>query len=295
MSTLAAEMAANAEAMETLLDRLLPAEGGSQARLHAAMHYATLAGGKRLRPFLVVATGALFGVPPAQARRVGASIELIHSYSLVHDDLPAMDDALTRRGQPSCHRAFDDATAVLAGDALQALAFEVLADTPTHADPAIRCALVKGLAVASGAAGMCGGQMIDLEAENRSLAMDQVLELQRLKTGALISFACEAGAILGAAPAPARDALRGYAADLGLAFQIQDDLLDVTGDAALTGKDLGRDEAAGKATVVSLLGTGGARTRLDQLRGSAAGHLRGIGVEAQLLHEVFDFVISRLN
>jgi farnesyl diphosphate synthase len=295
MSTLAAALAANAEAIETQLDRLLPPARGSQARLHAAMRYATLAGGKRLRPFLVVATGALFGVAPAQARRVGAAIELIHSYSLVHDDLPAMDDALTRRGQPSCHREFDDATAILAGDALQTLAFEVLADAPTHPDPAVRCELVKGLAVASGAAGMCGGQMIDLEAEQRSLARDQVLELQRLKTGALISFACEAGAILGAAPAPAREALRGYAADLGLAFQIQDDLLDVTGDAALTGKDLGRDEAAGKATVVSLLGTDGARQRLDELRDSAADHLRGIGVEVHLLHEVFDFVISRLN
>jgi farnesyl diphosphate synthase len=288
-------MAANAEAIEILLARLLPPEDGSQARLHAAMRYATLAGGKRLRPFLVVATGALFDVPPAQAQRAGAAIELIHSYSLVHDDLPAMDDALTRRGRPSCHRAFDDATAILAGDALQALAFEVLAETPTHPDPAVRCELVRGLAVASGAAGMCGGQMIDLEAEQRSLTMDQVLELQRLKTGALIGFACEAGAILGAAPRAAREALRGYAADLGLAFQIQDDLLDVTGDAALTGKDLGRDKAAGKATVVSLLGAAGARQRLDQLRNSATGHLRGIGGEVHLLHEVFDFVISRLN
>ena len=295
MTTLAAEMAANAEAIEIQLAHLLPPALGSQARLHAAMRYATLAGGKRLRPFLVVATGALFDVPPAQARRVGAAIELIHSYSLVHDDLPAMDDALTRRGRPSCHREFDDATAILAGDALQTLAFEVLAGTPTHPDPAVRCELVMGLAVASGAAGMCGGQMIDLEAEQRSLTMEQVLELQRLKTGALIGFACEAGAILGAAPREARVALRGYAADLGLAFQIQDDLLDVTGDAALTGKDLGRDQAAGKATVVSLLGTVGARERLNQLRSSAAGHLCGIGVEVQLLHEVFDFVISRLN
>jgi farnesyl diphosphate synthase len=295
MTTLAEQMAANADAIEHELDRLLPPAEGAQARLHAAMRYATLAGGKRLRPFLVVATGALFGVPVEQARRVGAAIELIHSYSLVHDDLPAMDGALTRRGQPSCHRAYDDATAILAGDALQALAFEVLADAPTHPDAAIRSELVLGLAVASGAAGMCGGQMIDLEAEQRTLTMEQVLELQRLKTGALIGFSCEAGAILGAAPAEARAALRGYAADLGLAFQIQDDLLDVTGDAALTGKDLGRDEAAGKATVVSLLGTEGARRRLEELRGSASSHLCGIGAEVHLLHEVFDFVISRLN
>jgi farnesyl diphosphate synthase len=295
MTMLAAAMATNAEAIERELDRRLPAAEGSQARLHAAMRYATLDGGKRLRPFLVVASGALFGVPAAQARRVGAAVELVHSYSLVHDDLPAMDDALTRRGRPSCHREFDDATAILAGDALQTLAFEVLAEAPTHPDPAIRCELVQGLAVAAGAAGMCGGQMIDLEAEQRRLTMDQVLELQRLKTGALIGFACEAGAILGAAPPDARKALRGYAADLGLAFQIQDDLLDVTGDAALTGKDLGRDEAAGKATVVALLGPDGARARLAELRANAHGHLRGIGSDAHLLREVFDFAISRLN
>jgi farnesyl diphosphate synthase len=295
MTTLAVAMATNAEAIELELDRLLPPAAGSQARLHAAMRYATLGGGKRLRPFLVVASGALFDVPAAQARRVGVAIELVHSYSLAHDDLPAMDDALTRRGRPSCHRQFDDATAILAGDALQTLAFEVLAEPATHPDPAVRCRLVQGLAVAAGAAGMCGGQMIDLEAEQRSLTVDQVLELQRLKTGALISYACEAGAILGAAPPEAMTALRGYAADLGLAFQIQDDLLDVTGDAAQTGKDLGRDEAAGKATVVALLGADGARARLDQLRESAYGHLRGIGGEVHLLREVFDFAISRLN
>jgi farnesyl diphosphate synthase len=295
MTPLAAAMATNAEAIERELDRLLPPAAGSQARLHAAMRYATLGGGKRLRPFLVVASGALFDVPVAQARRVGAAIELVHSYSLVHDDLPAMDDALTRRGRPSCHRQFDDATAILAGDALQSLAFEVLAEPATHPDPEVRCQLVQGLAVAAGAAGMCGGQMIDLEAEQRSLTMDQVLELQRLKTGALIGYACEAGAILGTAPPDARKALRGYAADLGLAFQIRDDLLDVTGDAALTGKDLGRDEAAGKATVVALLGDAGARARLDELRERAYGHLRGIGGEVHLLREVFDFAISRLN
>jgi farnesyl diphosphate synthase len=295
MTTLAVAMATNAEAIELELDRLLPPAAGSQARLHAAMRYATLGGGKRLRPFLVVASGALFDVPAAQARRVGAAVELVHSYSLVHDDLPAMDDALTRRGRPSCHRQFDDATAILAGDALQTLAFEVLAEPATHPDPAVRCRLVQGLAVAAGAAGMCGGQMIDLEAEQRSLTLDQVLELQRLKTGALISYACDAGAILGAAPPEAMTALRSYAADLGLAFQIQDDLLDVTGDAAQTGKDLGRDQAAGKATVVALLGADGARARLDGLRESAYGHLRGIGGEVHLLREVFDFAISRLN
>jgi farnesyl diphosphate synthase len=295
MPTLAVAMATNAEAIERELDRLLPPPTGSQARLHAAMRYATLGGGKRLRPFLVVASGALFDVAATQARRVGAAVELVHSYSLVHDDLPAMDDALTRRGRPSCHRQFDDATAILAGDALQTLAFEVLAEPTTHPDPAVRSRLVQGLAAAAGPAGMCGGQMIDLEAEQRSLTLDQVLELQRLKTGALISYACEAGAILGAAPPEAMQALRGYAADLGLAFQIQDDLLDVTGDAAQTGKDLGRDQAAGKATVVALLGADGARARLHELRERAYGHLRGIGGEVHLLREVFDFAISRLN
>jgi farnesyl diphosphate synthase len=295
MTTLAAQMASNAEAIEHELDRLLPPTEGSQARLHEAMRYATLGGGKRLRPFLVVATASLFDVPLAQPRRVGAALELIHGYSLVHDDLPAMDDASTRRGRPSCHLQFDEATAVLAGDALQTLAFEVLAGEPTHPDPAVRCQLVLGLALASGAAGMCGGQMIDLEAERRTLDLDQTVELQRLKTGALIGFACEAGGLLGDAPAAARAALRDYAADLGLAFQIQDDLLDVTGDAALTGKDLGRDQHAGKATLVALLGIDGARNRLAELRADANAQLDRIDRDARLLREVFDFVISRSN
>ena len=173
-----------------------------------------------------------------------------------------MDDALTRRGRPSCHRQYDEATAILVGDALQCLAFEVLAEPATHPDPAVRCALVRGLAVAAGAAGMCGGQMIDLLAEGRALELEQILELQRLKTGALIGFACEAGAILGGASEAARRALLGYAADLGLAFQIQDDLLDVTGDAALTGKDLRRDAVRRQGDRRGLLGVDGARRRL---------------------------------
>ncbi len=232
MTSLAERMAAVAEAIEGELDRLLPEPAGGQARLLAAMRYAALGGGKRLRPFLVAAGAELFDVPEARARRVGAAVELIHAYSLIHDDLPAMDDALTRRGRPSCHLQFDEATAILAGDALQSLAFEVLAEPATHPDPAVRGTLVLKLARAAGAAGMCGGQMIDLEAEGRALAMAQVVELQRLKTGALLEFACEAGAILGQAPAATRAVLAAYAADLGLAFQIQDDLLDVTGDAS---------------------------------------------------------------
>jgi farnesyl diphosphate synthase len=295
MSDLTARMRATGEAIEAELDRLLPPEEGAQARLHAAMRYAVLGGGKRLRPFLVVAAAELFDVPPARALRVGAAIEMVHGYSLVHDDLPAMDDAALRRGRPSCHREFDDATAILAGDALQTLAFEVLAGEPTHPDPAVRCHLVRGLALASGPAGMCGGQMIDLEAEGRTLDLDEVLRLQRLKTGALISFACEAGAILGGAPAAALEALRGYATALGLAFQIQDDLLDVTGDVATTGKDQGIDAAAGKATVVGLVGVEGARERLQVLRRSANEGLKALPGDGRLLRAVVDFVISRSN
>ncbi len=288
-------MASVADAIERELDHLLPRPAGGQARLQEAMRYAALGGGKRLRPFLVVTGAELFEVPAAQALRVGAAVELIHAYSLVHDDLPAMDDALTRRGRPSCHRQFDQATAILAGDALQSLAFEILAQPPTHPDAAVRCALLGKLAWAAGPAGMCGGQMIDLEAERRDLSMAQVLELQRLKTGALLEFACEAGAILGEAPAGARAVLRAYAADLGLAFQIQDDLLDLTGDAALTGKDLGRDVAAGKATVVGLLGIEGARARLKELSASADRQLDRLERDVPVLRQVFEFVISRSN
>jgi farnesyl diphosphate synthase len=293
MVELRSAMAAVAEEVEAVLDRALPEAGGPQARLHEAMRYAMLGGGKRIRPFLVVAGANLFEVARARSLRAGAAVELIHGYSLVHDDLPAMDDALTRRGRPSCHRQYDEATAVLVGDALQSLAFELLADPATHPDPEVRCALVRGLAEAAGARGMCGGQMFDLLAEGLPLELAQILELQRLKTGALIGFACEAGAILGGAAAPARQALLGYAADLGLAFQIQDDLLDVTGDAEVTGKDLGRDAAAGKATVVALLGVDGSRRRLEALRASASAHLDRLGEGTGVLRAVFEFVISR--
>jgi farnesyl diphosphate synthase len=292
MVELRSRMATVAEEVETLLDRTLPAVAGAQARLHEAMRYAMLGGGKRIRPFLVVAGADLFAVPRARSLRAGAAVELIHGYSLVHDDLPAMDDALTRRGRPSCHRRYDEATAVLVGDALQSLAFELLADPATHPDADVRCALVGGLAKAAGAAGMCGGQMIDLLAEGRSLELPGILELQRLKTGALIGFACEAGAILGGAAPAELQALRDYAADLGLAFQIQDDLLDVTGDAEVTGKDSGHDAAAGKATVVALLGVAESRRRLEALRASANAHLDRLG-ETGVLRAVFEFVISR--
>jgi farnesyl diphosphate synthase len=293
MVDLRARMAAVAEEVEAALDRMLPAVGGPQARLHEAMRYATQGGGKRLRPFLTVASADLFGVPRARSVRVGAAIELIHGYSLVHDDLPAMDDALTRRGRPSCHRQYDEATAILAGDALQSVAFQVLVDGATHPDADVRCALATGLAGAAGPDGMCGGQMIDLLAEGKALGLEEILELQRLKTGALIGFACEAGALLGGGSDAARQALLGYAADLGLAFQIQDDLLDVTGDADVTGKDLRRDAAAGKATVVALLGIEESRGRLAELRRGALAHLARFGSDGAVLRAVFDFVISR--
>jgi farnesyl diphosphate synthase len=293
MTELRARIAAVAEEIEAVLDRVLPEARGPQARLPEAMRYAMLGGGKRIRPFLVVAGADLFGVPRERSLRAGAAVELIHGYSLVHDDLPAMDDALTRRGRPSCHRQYDDATAILAGDALQCLAFELLADPATHPDPAVQCSLVRGLARAAGVAGMCGGQMIDLLAEGRALDLEHILELQRLKTGALIGFACAAGAILAGAPAPAREALLGYAADLGLAFQIQDDLLDVVGNAEITGKDLGRDVASGKATMVALLGVDEAKKRLEMLQESANAHLDRLDQDTGVLRGVFEFVISR--
>ena len=258
------------------------------------MRYAVLGGGKRLRPFLVAATAELFGVAGAAPVRVGAAIELIHGYSLVHDDLPAMDDAVLRRGRPSCHRAFDEATAILAGDALQPLAFEVLA-RPDYGVPAEqRCrAGRRPRAWRPGSLGMCGGQLLDLLAEKQAWSLADISAMQRLKTGALIRFACEAGAILGRAPGDARAALGAYAEDLGLAFQIQDDLLDRGGDSVVTGKDAGRDDQVGKATFVGVLGEAGARGMLAELRASALARLDIFAGRATVLAELFDFVINR--
>ena len=286
-------VAAVAAAIETELERLLPPATGPQARLHEAMRYAVLGGGKRVRPFLVAATAELFGVQGAAPTRVGAAIEMIHGYSLVHDDLPAMDDAELRRGRPSCHRAFGEATALLVGDALQPLAFEVLARPDYGADPEQRSLLIAGLAVASGSLGMCGGQLLDLLAEKQAWALDDISAMQRLKTGALIRYSCIAGAILGRAPAVAEVALAGYADDLGLAFQIQDDLLDRGGEGVATGKDAGRDDAVGKATFVGVLGEEGARRMLGQLRARALGRLDIFAGRATVLAELFDFVITR--
>jgi farnesyl diphosphate synthase len=282
-----------AELTDAVLDRLLVAPPDLEARVYRAMRYSALSPGKRLRPFLVLAGADLFGVARHRALQAAAAVEMVHAYSLVHDDLPAMDDSDLRRGRPTCHKEFDEATAVLAGDGLLTAAFEVLAHSDTHADPAVRCELVAALAAAAGSAGMVGGQMIDLIAEGQSLDIGAITRLQRMKTGALIAFSCEAGAILAKAPGEPRLALRGYAHDLGLAFQIADDLLDVEGSAAETGKPVGADAAAGKTTFVSILGPARARAQAELLVRQAVAHLDLFEGRAELLREAARFVIAR--
>jgi farnesyl diphosphate synthase len=285
--------AITSELTDALLNRLLAPPPGLEARVYEAMRYSALSPGKRLRPLLVVAGARLFGVGRRSALQVAAAIEMVHAYSLVHDDLPAMDNSDLRRGRPTCHKQFDDATAVLAGDGLLTMAFEVLSGSDTHGDPAVRCELVAALATAAGCAGMVGGQMIDLLAEKMSLDIGAITRLQRMKTGALIAFSCEAGAILAKAPGEPRMALRGYAHDLGLAFQIADDLLDVEGSAEEVGKPVGADAAAGKATFVSILGIERARAQAALLVDQAVAHLDLFGQRAELLRQVARFVINR--
>jgi farnesyl diphosphate synthase len=278
----------------------LPGEAARPARLLAAMRYAT-SGGKRLRPFLVVETAALFGVPEAKAIPVAVAFECIHCYSLVHDDLPAMDDDDLRRGKPTAHIAFEEATAILAGDALLTLAFDLLANAPIDVNPETRLALIALLARAGGIGGMAGGQMLDLEAEGRfaadgrplSLSIEEIERLQTMKTGVLLAAACEAGAILGRAPDAARRALRNYSRAFGLAFQIADDLLDAEGDTASLGKSATKDAVRGKATLVSVLGIAGARKRLQALVGEAVAALAPFGADAAQLRAVARFVAER--
>ncbi len=284
-----AALAATAQAVEAGLDRLLPARAGD--RLRDAMRYASLGQGKRLRPFLVMQSAALFSQPEAQALRVAAALECVHCYSLVHDDLPAMDNDDLRRGQPTTHRKFDEATAILAGDGLLTFAFEILADTATHDDPAIRSALVLELARASGEAGMVGGQMKDIEAEAGGFASyAAIAAMQGMKTGALFRFACEAGAIMARAD---RAPLRQYAEHVGLAFQIADDILDVESDAATLGKATGKDKDRGKATFVDFLGLEGAKAEAERLTGAAIAVLAPYGDKAHLLRETARFMITR--
>jgi farnesyl diphosphate synthase len=278
---------------DSVLEGLLKAPPGLESRVYEAMRYSALAPGKRLRPLLVLPSSQLFGVARASALQVAAAIEMVHAYSLIHDDLPAMDDSDLRRGRATCHKAFDEATAVLAGDGLLTMAFEVLSHPDTHGSPSVRCELVAALAAAAGSAGMVGGQMIDLIAETTTLDIGAITRLQRMKTGALIAFACEAGAILARAPHEVRLALRGYAHDLGLAFQIADDLLDVEGSAAETGKPVGADAKAGKATFVSILGVERARAQAELLITQAVAHLDLFEQRAELLRQVARFVIDR--
>jgi farnesyl diphosphate synthase len=262
-------------------------------RLGEAMRHAVLGGGKRLRPFLVLESARLCGMPDEAALNTAAALECIHCYSLAHDDLPAMDDDDMRRGRPTVHKAFDEATAILAGDALLTLAFEIVADPATHPDPAIRGALALGLARASGRAGMAGGQMLDLTVAGATLSEAEILRLQAMKTGALILFACEAGAILAGAGTAQRQALRDYGTALGVAFQLADDLLDVSGNAAIVGKAVAKDKDAGKATLVGLIGQAAARERLTEFQGQALDALAPFGAAAGMLAAAADFVANR--
>jgi len=299
---IADEMRITAQEVERHLEEVLDCAGsapgasglpGVPGLLREAMAYATFGAGKRLRPFLVLETAGMLGAKREAALDVGAAIELIHCYSLVHDDLPAMDDDDLRRGRPTCHKAFDEATAILAGDGLLTLAFEVLAGS-RHIEPERRLELVSLLARAAGRAGMVGGQVLDLAAEKGGArSLDSVTRIQRMKTGALIRFCAEAGAVLAGADEKVRAALVRYAEALGLAFQISDDLLDAEGDATIVGKATGKDAQADKATFVCLLGIEGARSQLVELQKEADMTLASFGGDARVLRETFAFVIGR--
>jgi farnesyl diphosphate synthase len=292
-SVLPQALAAASRTVDEALERLLPKPHGLHARVQEAMRYATFAGGKRVRPFLVLNSARLFGVDPAQAARVAAAIEVLHTYSLVHDDLPCMDDDDLRRGRPTTHIAFDEMTAVLAGDGLLTIAFEILARPETHPSGEVRSALVLRLAEASGSNGMIGGQMIDMQAAENAFGADDIILLQRLKTGQLFEFSCEAGAILGEAAQADRDRLRSYARDMGLVFQITDDLLDVTSTAEKTGKAVGKDKDQGKATLVSVMGIEGARAEAEKLARRAAAALAPYGNMAPELGALPFFLLDR--
>ena len=279
--------------VDRLLAGLLAVPEDARDRLYRAMRHAAIGGGKRLRPLLVAAACELYHVDRDRALRVGLAVECVHVYSLIHDDLPCMDDDDLRRGKPTVHKAWDEATAILAGDSLHALAFEILADEATHEDPFVRVELIAELARAAGPSGMAGGQMMDLAAEAMAFDLAAVTRLQQLKTGALIGFCLEAGAIMGRVPPEGRTPLRGYARDVGLAFQIADDLLDAEGEEAKTGKRVGKDRGAGKETFVSLLGPERARRQAEMLVGQAVEHLQGFGPEADLLRAIARFAVER--
>lgn len=282
-----------ADRVTVALDQLIPPAQGPEADLMRAMRHAALANGKRMRPFYVIETGAMFNAPEKSLLRAGAALECVHCYSLIHDDLPCMDDDDFRRGQPTVHMAFNEATAVLAGDALLTLAFKILANRDTHPDAHIRMKLIERLSDASGALGMVGGQMIDMLEEESPRDLNTITRMQRLKTGALISYSVEAGGIIGGANEIERNALHGFAHDLGLAYQISDDLLDATGNEAEAGKPLRTDESAGKANFVTLLGIDQAEERVRLLAAQAKEHLAIFRNRANILLQSVDFVLDR--
>jgi farnesyl diphosphate synthase len=279
--------------VDAAFDELLPLPEDTRARLVEAMRYAAIGGGKRLRPLLVTAVAGLYGVDREVAVRVGCAVEAIHVYSLIHDDLPCMDNDDLRHGKPTTHKAFDEATAVLAGDSLHALAFEILSDPMIGGDPFIRCELVGTLATASGMNGMAGGQMMDMAADHADYDLPTITRLQQLKTGALVAASVEMGAVLGRVPPEGRGHLRAYARDIGLAFQIADDLLDHEGDEAKAGKALRKDEGQGKQTFVTLMGADKAREQARALVEQAVGHLASHGSEADLLRALARFIVER--
>ncbi|MEM1051486.1 MAG: polyprenyl synthetase family protein [Pseudomonadota bacterium] len=281
--------------IDSVFDAFLPVPSDTRARLVEAMRYAAIGGGKRVRPLLLVTTAELFGVDRTAALRAGTAVEAIHCYSLIHDDLPCMDDDDLRHGKATLHHVYDEATAVLAGDALHALAFEILADPGTSSDPFVRSELISTLGLASGMNGMAGGQMMDMVADEEGVTYDlqAITRLQQLKTGALLSCAVEMGAVLGKVPVEGRAHLRAYSRDIGLAFQIADDLLDVEGDPELAGKALRKDDEQGKQTFVTLMGVGQAREQARVLVDQAIGHLSTHGSEADMLRALARFIVDR--
>lgn len=279
--------------VDKAIARLLPETDLAEATLYDAMRYGSLSGGKRLRPFMVMQSAKLFNVDPARAKRVASAIELVHAYSLIHDDLPAMDNSDMRRGKLTVHRAYDEATAILAGDGLLTMAFQILTVPETHEDPYVRCALIGALADAAGPHGMVGGQMLDLIGETTNFDLGTISRMQRMKTGKLMAFSCEAGAILGKAGDQYRRALTSYAYDLGLAFQVTDDILDVEASPNDTGKPANQDDKAGKSTFVSTMGKDQAKQRAEMLVEQAISHLHIFQGRAKMLEELAYYVLKR--
>ena len=279
--------------VDVTFDALLSVPGDTRARLVEAMRYAAIGGGKRVRPLLVTATASMFDVHRDTAVKAGCAVEAIHVYSLIHDDLPCMDDDDLRHGKPTLHKHFDEATAVLAGDSLHDLAFEILSDSATIGDPFTRAELILTLAKASGMNGMAGGQMMDMAADEADYDLQAITRLQQLKTGALLAASVEMGAILGKVAPEGRSHLRAYARDIGLAFQIADDLLDHDGDEAKAGKALRKDDGQGKQTFVTLMGATGARDQARALVDQAVGHLAGYGEDAALLKALARYIVER--